>query len=563
MSLGRLNTTSSYVGTVAQAGELLSNLESELLKSTGESSLINAVIAKLQLTINRLKQEEAKLLEMFGVKDEAALQKKFNDFYARSGLVNLSGSQIRKIFLDEYQISLDKNMKEMQTFLDKMLPGLIKSIQEAGKEVTIESVKKAFNQWLKATLIELDLTSGKVVVTRSGELIDINENEQIRLLANKLTSEQKRRLNSFLEYGKKHGNPQITGGVQIYGNSVDISFKSEWFELTQQGMSANQIKTALKNKKITQEQFEIIQDKITNLICSQVKNPGLVKSYIKEMLDKDPYIFFVGQNVNDITGILGEISAVVAISELMPNVNASKILNWVANEKKDTKKLSIDILLKDLGNIQVKNTSLDTNSIPELDISFAQGNINTILGKLGGGYGWDSDLLSSVLESESFNVPAKFYGGSFHETGVGTAFRKNSPEDWNIFVEAYGKMQSIISKAHIFLTSYAPDFLYMASPPSFENQLAVLDYSLDGFVGQGIHIYLVAGVPHLASTQLTVIQEDLKKLLELKQISSHFNIKTSFGSIGEEKLPYNYVSYKNSNGGIRKAKLTSSMSFPV
>ena len=562
MSLGRLNTTEAYAETASVANETLNLLEHKLMDATGTSSMIDAVIAKLQEVINQLKNEEQEILKAFGVTSENQLQKKFQDFYTKTGLINLSGINVKQAFLEEYKISLEKNMKEVQDLLDQLLPNLISSIKQASLEVTEENVKKAFNEWLSNTVVTLNLASG-ITNTRSGKLVKIDENGMMRLMASRLTKEQKRRINLLKNKTKTLGNPLISGDIFNNNNTMTIAITAQWYDLTLNGMSQSQIQKCIAEGKITRDQFNIINKKITNLICSQVKQSGLVKAYINQMLTKDPYIFFVGKNVNDITGILGEISAVIAISELMPNVDSSKIIRWVANEKVGTKKLSIDILLEGLGNVQVKNTSLNTGTIPEINIDFAQGNVETIMNRLGQWYDWDADIITSVLESESFNIPVKAAGhDGYQATQIDTSFTGAAPKDWSKFVDAYNLMTSVISKTHTFLTGYAPDFLYISGPTNFKQQLAVLDHSLQGFVGRGIHLYVVAGVPHLASSQLEVIQKDLYNLQHLKETSLHFNINTALSTVGEKGIPYNYVAYKNGLGA-KAAKMTSSMSMGV
>lgn len=570
MSLGQLSTTEAYVETSKLAKEMLEALENKLMEATGTSSMVNAVISKLQSVIDQIVDQENKILQAFGISSgenaEKELQDKFNKFYSNTGLSNLSGVNIEKVFLEEYRVSVLEDLKETQDYIDNyIVPHMIEMLKTKGTEATKEELGKAFNKVLKNQIITCDLKTGKVVTTRSEKSVDFNQQGIFRILASNLTKEQQNRVNKLRSYIKKNGNDKvkIDSKVEVGQNEVIASIHSEWYELTQQGMSASQIKKMIADKKITETQFNNINTKITDLICSQVKDGELVRKYIKKMLGKDPYIFFVGKNINDITGILGEISAVTAVSELLVNVDPDKILNWVANKKIDNKKLSIDILLEGIGNIQVKNTSKDIATIPKIDINFAQGNVDTILQKLGKGYNWNSDIIISVLESEAFNVPAKRKGKKLKETTTGTTFKGNTPSDWDDFVEAYNLMTDIIARTHTFLTTYAPDFLYISGPSDFKNQLAVLDYSLQGMVGRGIHLYITAGVPHLASSQLKIIQEDLKKLESLKEMETHFNIKTSFGVVGKEKLPYNYVTYKNRNLKERKAKITSAMSMEV
>ena len=325
----------------------------------------------------------------------------------------------------------------------------------------------------------------------------------------------------------------------------------------------------VENHSITEAQLKNINTQIKHMISSQTNIPNIVNNYIDKMLSKDAdskYMFFVGKNSNAITGILGEISAVVAICSLLKNVNPDEVMTWVANHKiNNTKKLSIDILLKNIGNIQVKNTTKDLTTIPEISVDFAKGNVDYILSKIEQGYNIDTDILRSVIESESFNVPAKYYSPSpfYHVTTIDTTFKKKAPRDWGQFVDAYNLMTEVIGRTHTFLTSFAPDFLYMASPIDFKHQLAALDYSLDGFIGQGIHLYLVGGIPYLASEQLKIIQQDLDNLKTAKDAEQHFKVRTVFGTIFRdgEKVPYDYVAYKNKIEGGKKAKLTSSYIF--
>lgn len=580
MSISKLNETGVYETTAELADDTLSMLEGALMNATGTSNLVDAVIKKLDLAIERLESEEQKILEAFGINGitdftlgEKALQEKFRNFYNATGLINLSGPQIEEAFLREYRISVDENMREMQEYIDKyVIPNMMKFLNTTGVEDVGEALRKALNASLKDIRINLNLTDGttRVVTTRSSAGI-IKENDMIKVLADDFTKKQTEIINGMRDFAKKHGEPALRAKLGITNNSITSSITSEWYDLTRMGKSQalkeSEIKKMLQNHSITEAQLDNVNKQIVELIKAQTNCPNLVEKYIYKMLRKTPdskYMFFVGKNSNAITGILGEISAIIAISSLLKNVDPDKVVDWVANKKiNNTKKLSIDILLKDIGNIQVKNTSKDLTQIPEINVDFAKGNVDFILNKLEKGYNLDTEVLRSVLESENFNVPAKYYNPQpfYHKTSIETSFRKK-PRDWDQFVEAYNLMTNVISRTHTFLTTFAPDFLYMAGPQNFENQLAALDHSMDGFIGQGIHLYIVGGIPYLASEQLKVIQEDLRNLNTVKDAEQHFTIKTVFGTIMRdgEKVPYDYVAYKN-KVGAKQAKLTSAYAF--
>ena len=106
------------------------------------------------------------------------------------------------------------------------------------------------------------------------------------------------------------------------------------------------------------------------------------------MLEKNVENFLVGDNVSDITGILGEFRAAVALTLLLPNVDLNSIIEWVAKEKVDnTKQLSADFLLRtatglNIG-IQVKNSAQDLDNLTkQYEIHFVDASINNIFDKL-------------------------------------------------------------------------------------------------------------------------------------------------------------------------------------
>ena len=175
---------------------------------------------------------------------------------------------------------------------------------------------------------------------------------------------------------------------------------------------------------------------------------------------------------------------------------------------------------------------------------------------------FDFEDLETVFESEAFNVPAKKRGTRWVETTLGTSY--SGYHKWDVFVEAYTLMQQVILSAHQFLAAFAPDFLYMAGGSEFSSQLANLDAATQEMYG-GNYLYLVNGVPRLASSLLKNIIIDIKNLTYLQNQSTYFSLSASLGTImeGKNKVPYNYVSYMNTNQNTlsRKVKLTSSYAF--
>lgn len=577
MAISNLTTPELLMESAKAGLETLQYLESALREVTGVDNLVDATISRLELYQKLLKAEEDKILALFGVSDEAALKALFRNFYINAGLTSFSGPQLENNFLEAYRIKVQENARQNQEFINKVLgPKTIEEMyriaETEGVKVTKDIAVKAFNTVLKGMYVECNLNTGRTTVTSSGKAISDTdlENEGIKILATKLTTVQKKRVQELRQYAEKHGGFKVFGDTTVKGNIAIVEIKSEWYDLTKGGLSWSKIQKDLASGTITQQQLTDINNQLTDLIVGHLngKYQDIARTYIQKMLRQTKGgMFFVGENVNGITGILNEIGAVMAIGELLPNTNVQKIVHWVAQNKNNVRDLSIDVILHGVAGIQVKGSAQGDIDLPDINIDFAKGTAETILGRMQSAYpGFAFEDLEEVFESEAFNVPAKPEGKTWQEVGLGTSYRNGAPARWGLFVEAYNLMQQVISSVHHFLSAFAPDFLYMSGGQTFISQLANLDLALDNSqIYSGNTLYLVNGMPFFASSMLEEIIKDISDLKYLQNEAAHFSIRSSLGMIGEgdNKVPYDYVAYRgNKTGGLsRKVKLTSSYTF--
>lgn len=573
MSLEQLTEIEGLQAAADLGQSTVTLLYQKLSEATGESNLIAACIEKLENYITAVQKQEAKILDLFKVKDEAALRAKFQNYYNKSGLINLTGSELDRTILEAYRQSNRQDLKEMQIYIDKYIkPAMLESAKESfnGDRNKIAS---AFNDVLNNWSLVIDLNTGNSKVSSGKPISTSSFSKEWDILASKLTKAQERRIKALMKQAPQGIFKNKININSIIGNfQAQIKLEIGWADITGR-LSPSEA------KKLSPEKLNEINNKVTNFILGKI-NSGyrdIARKYINRMLGIDQTMFFVGKNVNDITGIVGEISAMIAIGELMPGLDRNKIMTWVGNHKVNNRKLSIDIILKDIGGIQVKNTSIDAESVPNIDINFAQGTATTILQRLFSNYSIDVDSLVTVFESEAFNVPAILEGTKMVETSLGVWYH-HGKNRWSEFVNAYNCMQSVINWTHQLMTANAPDFLYMSGGSTFQNQLANLDrwcdrtYNNDGYMdimgGGGNVLYIVGTKPFLMSSILKIIQEDLKKLIYIKDEAANFSLQASLGTYleGKQKVPYNYVAYVNSHDSFesikgRKVKLTSSMIF--
>ncbi len=571
MTTAKLTESSSYLDFALESQDLVNNLVDLFLNDMGTDELVEACISRLKKYLEVIKSDENKIKNIFKVSSEEELQAAFQKFYSTSGLTAWTGINLEENFLQAYRILVDEDMREMQQYLDSVIrPAMIATIKKEGVDVTKETAGKILNDSLKDLYISLNLTTGRVVRTRSEKPIDLKgtTSESIRILADRLTREQFRRVKELKNYAKEHGNPTVVGGVKIDGSQVVLTIQSDWYDLTQHGMTASEAEKKLSPQKRVSINNKLIDSMVSHLNGSY---STIAKEYIKRYILKGNMastVFFVGRNTNQIGGLLGEIGAIITISELLKGVNQEKIMDWTAQHRVGGKDLSLDIILRDIAGIdvgiQVKNSILDLE-VPEINIDFASANSDFLLSKLQQAYGYNFKDLETIFESEVFNVPAKPFGNTWREVGINTQYKNGAPINWEIFVQGYELMQEIISYTKTFLTSFAPDFLYMAGGQQFTSQLATLDNTLSTGLITGNSLYIVRTTPYFVSGRLEKIINDLEQLQQLQQQAAHFNLINSLGTVGKgkNKVSYNYVWYRNNNKHDlnRKSRTTASLLF--
>ena len=559
---GKLTNLAGLTEVVEEGENIIENIQTRIVEISGNEFSITSIINRLNSYIQATEQEEAYILDKFQVSSEKELQQKFLNFYHKSGLDIFQGYSLEGLILQTYRTHLDEITEERQKKIEKIL--IPKMMEISGKKL-LQIGEEEGGELLNQALNELSGRTGshKVRSTRGAKNIE----GILTIIQKDLTTVQQSILDNL------DLNAKVSSSIN--GNNVQIitTFNTfDWFKITGGGKKASEVK---ENKEL----IEKANKEITNFILSKINNKyrQFASQAIKIMLDTEPTMFFVGKNVSDITGILGEISAMIAINALLPNASLNKISNWVATNKVDGQSLSIDILftdmLKAIAGIQVKNSSKNLDVLNELDISFIKDvNVDTILKRLQNSYDIEFTKLEDVLVSKTFNVPYRMIGKRYVKTDTDFNYPPNKGSNflqWDDFKNVYNKLQSLINRIELIFSYFSPDFLFMSGGKEFVNQLANLDFNM-GLTGN--NLYLIAGKPIFMSTMLNEIIEDLKEVksdLELK--SSRFNVDSSLGTIliGKQKVETNIVAYKNSTESGQKkiekknAKMKSSYKFDI
>ena len=556
-----------------KAYEQLSNLSAK----ENEKELINQTINKLKSYYNSIKKTERKILRAFGIETsdietgKQELQKKFLDFYQSSGLTSFSGEELRERVLNYYRAIMEKKDRELSAFLNG--PFLNRIIQETGEDLSNEEnirniILKVFTQF-----------NGDVKTNTGGTRVIYSYNKKSnkgfiniqdlslnrKNIANLIKETGKFKINEkdIVVENKQNNEYQITSEIIIdYGASGYTTLSEEEFN-----------KLDMSEKK---KMRDILQQEISKIFKGNSESIEEYKFFLSELITiENLKNFLAGKNVNNVTGILGEISAYIALKKLISNQYKDQI-RWIANEEKDNKKLSIDFIINKLNiGIQIKNTSLNLDNLKEnenkikgLKIDFADADINTIFERLQSmGLNIDIETIKDVYTSSSFNIPYTYEtikGGrtiykkaDLSRNPYNTKsknpntinFIKYKNHGFNSFVGTYEAEKALIEKINIFFASFAPQFLFMGiKNTNYKNTLINLTNEVEK-ISNGNNLYLIAGHPVFASTILQRIINDLEESEKLL----HFQLEASLGKTAKDffedkkERVTTIVDYKNSN----------------
>ena len=508
MALSEKNFSVQGVQEILDEG----NSALEALSMQDYSSNLLLAIDKLKQKINFAIEKEEELLQLFTPPNDRASIRERIIKYNSDKLRVFSGEELKREFINSFKADaalLKKNEQEQQNLLAEYL------VQQINSNINIpltkaELTKEIANQF--NTLLTIEVTQdGARATTSNNNMIVVSEDKIPQVVLNKITPSMRERLQEILNglNGKQqqYKFPNLTqttlAGFNVHNNIASIEFSSQWLSNTK-GLKSSEIKKLVEeNPTVWRPALERANANVLALLKSKV-DPSVqsdLEAYVKGMLQVNEYMFFIGRSTNEVTGLLGEIAAALAIQEL----TGKKISpQWVAGRCNKGKKVSIDLVLKEILGINVKNTTsnfLDQHMSKSLRINFvdkdAKDVLNTLLGK-----GTDTTALSNAFQTSYFNVSYQIKHDRPH---VYKADNEN-------FDGVQAQLQNFQKDLVSYLYQFAPEMLYMVSD-DLEKQLLVLDKELSESIGgRGNILYLVGGVPFFPSEMLLKLRKELEDI---------------------------------------------------
>lgn len=606
------------VADIAEEGRQALNVLS-VSKNLDTDTLVEQAISHITEKINKLKDSEADFLNYFDCSSLSAFKNRVAAYYNSNNLINYTGFNLRK-YTEEYKAASSLSKEQLAADMNTILYNLFNKEFASGqvyqdlanvfdnKEITQAAAKRIAN------LVIQELSSFGIGTLQSSDFIlefmfkgkenNVDDTALFKMCADLTTKVFQKDISNLKRIaqgeltqlegktgktGKKtikevtpdlvrKAQSLIKSNVQtkeITSTSMEQTFVVDWSKLIQEATHDNSGRASELKYAEDSDELKAINTQITNMIISDLNINSRFQTYarkkITEMWNQEPTMFFIGRATTQLTGILGEINAMVALSHLLGDRFNDKIIQWVGADSSGGKQPSIDIALTDIANfsygIQVKNTNEELTDIAHY-INFADKSVDSILQALGIDSG--QEAIKNVYTSDVFNVPYKQEGNMYVEVGYNTEFRHNdfiTKALFDEYVRIDQLIDTIVNQINLYLMRFASDFLYMGfenNGSGFKSALAALDSEVSSLSGN--FVYIVGKEVFFASEMLSELQEQLKALQDVQRLEEQTSIKMEayFGDLKEDQnTRFNIVSAMNGGGHLSShtIKLKSSWGF--
>ena len=526
MAIDERNYSIEGVAEIVHAGNMALNQ----LRATDNASNIGLAIQRIEQKINFLEGLEDKVLSLFpSPNDRESVRAKIIE-YNNTNFSGFFGLNLKQAFINEFYRSAkamkNTELKEQNLLAEYIIQQLSNNLDSSiPKEEIAAELAKRFNFTLSAIVTE----GGTRVSTRGDESLISLKNDGAHIVIEKLTPAMRERLKQILARLNGERNSYRFPNLKYAKLSnftktketLTIQVESEWLSNTK-GMTATEIQDKLNKDPVTWQPFvDRANNNIIQMLSKEVSSDAKAYfiEYLTDLVKKDPTLFFLGKSTNDVTGLLGEITAVLAIQKL----TGKKVsVEWVAHNTSDGKKVSIDVVLHSILGINVKNTSQDFGVDKGfLHISFVDRNPEDVLNTLLGANDFNT-ALSDAFQTSFFNTSYQIMPNRPHVV-------KGSNSNFDA-LEA--RLLTFRQDLITYLYQFAPEMLYMGTD-NIEKQLLVLDEQLNRNIqGSGNILYMVGGVPFFPSEMLKDLKVDLERLKQDLLNNTNFRNESFFFNIG-------------------------------
>lgn len=463
------------------------------IEEFSQSALIGtSILNELKADIIELQKREQALLAHFGgleeLKSRIARFKADAQKFAGRHL----GTNLTFAYEAANKASLAKAQQEFEYYIVQSMQNYLPEV--ARESLTAEVLFRYLN------LKDLGLTSMEMIVTEQGSTFtkgqhisggQVGGKKQANIplsefLLHKASSGVQARVEDAVKQIKKELGINVDTDISIQGNHLRIGEK---WQMETHGLT----ETEAKNNKAITEDLGNINRRIAEEIEQMLGLNNYSSIYWRimgQMLSQNPYMFFVGDNKHQLTGLIGEITAMILFYDLVGDFPS---LEWAAqNTGLSGTQASADIIINAGFGIQVKNSTSDFGLIEDSTQALTIGFSEVSLDRLGGLFGFNANSIEDLYDAHVYNIAYTWGDGS------GT-FAAGGNSRFSPYVSA---MNDLINKFESLMMMYSSSLLYMED---------VRNKKINVYSGDiGNVLYMVNLVPYLASNMLQKIVDAIE-----------------------------------------------------
>lgn len=482
----------SDVYTVEEYTKRVDELVTEI-NNLVAGGLIASAKAQANHEIEILRKREQQIYKLLKLKNKSieGLNQRIQEY--KSAVLSLSGEKLNEEIIYILKENADKDFLQFKKFVNEIVEKDI--LPNVGQRMDNGKVAKFSD-------VVLNFLNGAFTGRGFSSVKGMNDVANEMLLSS-ITPEQRKAWKALWQEKRKSINEIDITEQQTADTKTEFF---NWMETTQNLTPKQAMELNSKNPSV----IDNINKQITNKICSLSSDGKILQEIINtSILSENRYAFFVGNNINDIIGICGEIQGMYYLTKLLGEENLSQVkLQWKGGvvDTKSGQKPHQDIILKSFG-IQIKNSlSEDFHSI-----NFGEASISTVIQKAGlnsiNGVNLE-DLLSNFYGTLNFNVPYKRRGKKYYhgEPSQGS----KAYQHFSVFDASYKRLKSARTQIDTLLSLCASALMYM----DVGKRAGSLDAN---------SLYLIGGESFIAASEI------LSQILSEINAEEHsFKVNTSF-----------------------------------
>ena len=351
------------------AQELISQYRGTIDSNLNGEYNIDLIIQRLEAKVQNLESIALSAYSALGFSGgniaaiEAQLKQKIARLQTETAALN--GVNLQNCFLEalkqanSFELNLEQEYEQLKNVI---ISSSNKTLTES--ELATELLNE-ITPTLDGTRIEVNITSGTARVISGGKKGTFAPN--FNKTFSKLSKQTKSAVTNYLNQRK--GSSSLISNIKVAEENIQPQSLSMRYLMEQVSIESflkmNPNERARVFQVYPQLKDNINRNFIHQIInvCS-VSNKTILTSCVQEVLSKKPLAFFVGGNIESMTGILGEIQALYYFRTLTNGKGSS--VSWIGGIGNPHSDLLLIKGLEQFG-IQVKNTS---RSAAELEVSF-------------------------------------------------------------------------------------------------------------------------------------------------------------------------------------------------